>query len=148
MQKNTVWLALIATLTLIMLWYSGVFLYRYYNYIRLGAKAPAKEITWTVEPRTDEQFLLKANYSFNANNQVYTGNSVVEERGYWNRYSAEKGVEDFSKKKWNIWYNSNDPTHSSLQKNFPLKECVSAAIMWAIVFYFLWLGYYSTRFRT
>lgn len=148
MQKNTVWMALIATLTLIVLWYSGVFIYRYYNYIRLGAKAPAKEITWTVEPLTDEHYLLRGNYSFNAKNQVFKGSSVVEERGYWNRYSAEKGVEEFSQKKWNIWYNPSDPTYSSLQKNFPLKECVSAAIMWAIVFYFLWLGYYSTRFRT
>jgi hypothetical protein len=147
MQKNTAFLALIVTLTLIVFWYSGVFLYRYYNYIRLGAKAPTKEVTWTVDPRTDEQYLLKANYSFDANGQNFTGNTVLEERGYWNRYSAEKGVEEYSKKKWYVWYNPSDPTYSSLQKNFPLKECVSAAIMWAIVFYFVWLGYYAQRFR-
>lgn len=148
MQKQTVWLALIATLTLIVLWYSGVFIYRYYNYLKLSSRAPAKEITWTVEPRTDEQYLLKANYAFAVNGQTYTGTSTIEDRGYWNAYAAEKGVEEFSKKKWIIWYNSRDPSYSSLQKYFPLKECVSAAIMWAIVFYFLWLGYYSSRFRT
>lgn len=148
MQKQTVWLALVATLTLIVLWYSGIFLYRYYHYMRLSGKAPAKEMAWTVEPRTDEQYLLKANYSFVSNGQTFTGSSVIEDRGFWNEYAAQKGIEDVSKKKWIIWFNPSNPAHSSLQKNFPLKECVSAVIMWAIVFYFLWLGYYSSRFRT
>jgi hypothetical protein len=147
MHKNTTWLALLVTLSLIVLWYSGKFLYLYYDYTVLSARTPAVAMQWSVEPHTNEEYFLKADYVFKASDKEYKGESVLKDHGFWNNYAAQQAIGDYSKKKWGVWYNPRNPDHSSLQKNFPLKECVSAAIMWAIVFYFLWLGYYASRFR-
>lgn len=147
MQKNTVWLALIVTLTMIVLWYSGKFIYHYYEYMQLSSRAPATEMQWSITAKNNENYLPKANYTFTANGKTYHGSAILEDRGYWNEFAAKQAIQEFTNKKWGIWYNSSDPNISALQKHFPLKDAVSAAIMWTIVFYFVWLGYYSARFR-
>lgn len=148
MHKNLIWQAFLLFILATSLWYSAIALYRYYNYSHLEARTTVSSINWEIEEQTEEKFIVKGNYSFEFKGRSYSGTAIPNDINYWNRWSAEQGVKELSSKKWQTWFDPQNPHHSSLQKNFPLKECITAIFMWGLLLYFLWLGFYVTKFKT
>lgn len=147
MHKNIYWYVLIATIALAVLWFSGKFLYSYYQYSTLTAKAPVESIAWSVEGLTDEKYVLKARYTFRVLNETKSGEAVISDHHYWNQKAAEMDIPDYAKRKWTAWYNPKNPDHSALQKHFPLKDFLSAVFLWGLIGYFIWLGFYASTYR-
>lgn len=148
MHKNPIWLAFLACLVLIVLWFTGTAIYKIYLFERFDAYAEAQNVKWTVKEKSDEEFLLDAHYNFLVNGGEIKGDSLLTEASFWNAWAAEQMVKEYTNKKWIVWYSSKNPHYSTLQKNFPLKECISMGVLWALLFYFLWLGYYVAKYRT
>jgi hypothetical protein len=148
MHKNLLWQAFLVVVLITTLVYSGIAAYRYFNYSRLTAFAQASTLKWNIQELTDEEFIIEGDYTFGVNNKTYRGKTSWPREPYRNDYAAEKAIEEFSSQNWKIWYDPSNPDHSSLQKKFPLKESISAAFLWALFLYFLWLGYYVNKFKT
>ncbi len=105
-----------------------------------------ENIKWQVEQLNEDRWIIKADYRFKIKNKEYRGETLFKNDLYWNSWAAESALKVYSQKDWMVWYSSSNPQYSSLQKNFPLKECISTGILWIILIYFFGLGYYvATR---
>ncbi|MBA3815852.1 MAG: DUF3592 domain-containing protein [Parachlamydiaceae bacterium] len=147
MHKNTIYRAFLLAVILVTLWYSGIAIYRYYNYGRLTAQASLTSSEWQIQEVAEDEFYLEATYKFSVRQQVYAGRTSWPREFYRNRWAAEKDIPYVQKHHSVVWYQPSNPTHSSLQKKFPLKECLSAIVLWGLLLYFTWLGFYITRFK-
>lgn len=145
MHNNPLWLAFLLGIMLVTLWFCGAALYHFYQYKTLKAEVPAVISKWSIKALSDEEYLVHANYSYQINGKSYEGETDFNDEIYINSWAAQKRIEKFSEKPWNAWYQPSRPLHSTLQKKFPLKECLSAAAMLALLLYFIWLGYYVAR---
>lgn len=149
MHKNLFWQGFLAVVLLTTLGYSAVAVYRYYQYVRLTAETPTiSAMQWDVEQKADDEFIIGVQYVFKVGQQEFKGETKWPKERFLNRYAAEEGIKEFSARKWRVWYDSSDPHHSSLEKNFPFKECLSALFLWGLFFYFLWLGFYVAKFKS
>lgn len=135
LRKLFVGALLLATLA-----YSSFTLVLYWEYVRLDKQAPLDQVAWAVESKDDEVHQLKATYQYRVGTTEYAGEYLFKKPVFINSLGAEHAIGDFSGKFHNAWLSSTDPTHSALEKNYPLKELISAAVLWCIVVYFITLS--------
>lgn len=146
MHKNLFWQAFLGVVFITTLWYSAIAFYSYYSYARLDAQVTPSSMKWEIEEKTAENYFLKAFYHYSVSGHSFEGDTTLDEP-YRNQWAAEQVLKEFLKKQWSVWFDSQDPNYSSLQKKIPFKECISAALLWGLLLYFLWLGFYVTRFK-
>lgn len=130
----------------VVLWYTGWAVWGMYRYNLLDKQSPATSIQWSVQKKSDDAYFLHAKYQFNGpQNAPSEGESALSYPVFWNAWSAEQAIKEYHFKPWVVFYNSRDPRLSALQKNFPIKECVSAIVLWGVFLYFLWLDRYVAK---
>lgn len=148
MHNNLLYRAFLIGVLLTALWYTGTALYHYYTFSTLTAQTRPISMEWTIHEVAEDEFYLEASYSFLANQTTFQGKTSWPRIFYRNRWAAQQDEKFMEKQHQIVWFNANNPNHSSLQKNFPYKECISAAFLWGLFLYFLWLGFYVTKFKT
>lgn len=147
MHNNAIYRAFLLTIMLVTFWYSGVAVYRYYNYARLTAQTQLTSSVWKVHEVAEDEFYLEAFYTFSTGQKTYEGSTSWPGEFYRNSWGAEKDIPYFQKHRRVVWFSPSNPHHSSLQKKFPLKESVSAILLWGLLFYFIWIGFYVSKFK-
>lgn len=147
MHKNKLWLFLLVMVGLSALWYTGIAGYRYYMYSRLDTQTHPASMSWKIAAHSADNYTLVADYQFAADGTTFSGSMDFLDDIFLNELAAEKGIESNKKLPWKVWYYSENPNHSSLQKDFPFKQYIYALILWGIWLYFLWLGFYVTKFK-
>lgn len=138
-------MALIITIGLVSLWFTGNALYMLYGYSKLNSQTPAENIEWSVKELTDEQFILEGHFDYKVDEKNYHGDTRFSGNPYRNKWGANEAIKNNQNRKWNVWYDKKDPDYSSLQKNYPYKELIYSIVLWGLVGYFIWLGYYANR---
>ncbi len=142
MHQNPYWLAFLSCISL------GVFIYtsyagiQLYHYSRLNQPIPLVHIQWSILPFTEEEFAPQANYQFLLQGISYQGKTIWPEH-YLNQWAAQKAIEKLAAQSWNAWIDPQNPHNSTLQKKFPLKQCLSTIVLWLLMIYFIGLGYYT-----
>lgn len=148
MHKNLFWMAFLVVIAFIVLYYTGVAAYRYYTYSTLTAKTIAQNVQWSVQEIASDEYVLEADYNFELNQKKYQNRYLFKDSIYRNEYAAHYDIPHFVNRSWVVWYNPRNPEQSTLQKNFPYKESISAIFLWGLLFYFIWLGFYVGRYKT
>lgn len=148
MHKNQIWLAFLAAIALITLWFSGMTGYELYNYLSLSSKVLPLEVNWSVTEKSTDHYVLLASYKFKDKDVEYAGVTEIEHIPFKKANTAEQMIPQYMQKKWIVWYASFNPERSSILKFFPLKSCLYTAILWGLLFYFIWLGFYVGRFKS
>lgn len=145
MQKSIwVFIIFIIVITIIILGYLSVAIFKYYGYNRLKAETSAVNISFSVTPLNDEKFFLKGNYQYRVKDVLYSGETTFS-TAYRNPYAAEEAMKEISKNYRTVWYDPNQPSFSSLEKIYPTKQIVYAFILFALWNYFIWGGYFYTK---
>lgn len=147
MHSNPLYRAFLLVVILATLWYSGIALYRYHNFSRLSTQTPLISSEWHIREVSEDKFFLEALYTFSTGKEIVEGNTSWPRDFYRSSWAAEKDIPYYQKHHYIVWYDLSNPHHSSLQKSFPLKECVSAILLWGLLLYFIWLGFYVTKFK-
>lgn len=147
-HKNPYWLAFLICAALVVFWYTGNALFKAYQYGILDSKTKVGLIDWSVKPLSDESFVLVADYQFMNNQSSEKGQTTFLDKKYWNEWAAMQAIPEVASENLYVWYSSSNPHKSALQKKFPLKECISAAVLWGIFLYFLWIGRYVALSRS
>lgn len=147
MYKNQVWYALLTTIFLAAIWYSIDSGYSLYQYSTKSSTAPPQNIQWSVKAKASDYYIIVADYSYKVQGKPIEGRSVFDAKGFKNIPAANHAIEVFSKKKWTVWFSPKNPQNSTINRFFPLKSCIYTAILWAILFYFFWLGIYIKKFE-
>lgn len=148
MHKNYVWQAFLIVVFAATLWYTIVAIYSYYSYSYLKATTNPTKIDWEIVQESDEDYLTKALYHYDFKDKSYVGSTIFKHTPYRNHWAAEQAIKEFSSRQWTIWFDPFNPHKSSLEKNFPFKEVISAIFLWGLVLYFLWLGFYVAKFKS
>lgn len=125
--------------------YVGIAAYKFYQYYRLTDKAAIESISWSVKPETDERFRLQGAYEYTVDGKKYHGTTLLQDTPYRNSWAAEQAIKETQPNYKTVWYDYSDPSVSNLEKNFPTKDIVYAAILFAILNYFVWGGYFYTQ---
>lgn len=146
MHDNKAWFLFLALITLAMAWFTWNTVGKTREFFLLSEKTEAENITWSVLKKDEEKYLLSAEYSFQAGDRQITKKETASKPVYPNPWAAEQAARKERTKNRRVWYSKNSSEHASLFKEFPTKELISAAILWALWIYFLWLGYYVGKF--
>lgn len=144
-HKNHYYLLFMLVLLCIVVGYSGTALWRWYGYVRLSTQTTVKQVEWRVIEQNSSSYVVAGKYQFVVKDRDYTGETEFFDDSYLNQWSAEQGMQRYQEKKWTVWYQPGNENYSSLQKKFPLKECLSALVLWGLWFYFFWLGVYVAQ---
>lgn len=144
MQRNPFWILFMGLIILGVLGYSTYTMIKVWHYVRFNQETVADKIQWTIIEVNEESFVPFAHYSFRVEGQPYDGQTRWAD-SYLNQWTAQEAIARLEKHPPSVWFNSSDPTISSLQKIFPIKESLYSLILWILGIYFLGLGYYVNR---
>lgn len=123
----------------IALWYTFDASLKAWRYVKLSNEATPTNLAWNVHELTEESFAIEAHYAFVFRDHLYQNSTLFDRpTPFWNAWAAEQEIQNWAKKTWTVWFCSWDPEYSSLQKKFPIKECLSALTLWGIIG-FLWI---------
>jgi hypothetical protein len=147
MHRNPIWLIFLAVIAAVAIGYSSFTLYKLYGYYTLTRETSPLSIQWTVKVLSDDEYAVNGAYAFLVEGKTIQGETLFKDETFMNPWAAEASVQKFSGKSWKVWYQPSNLHHSTLQKKFPLKECSSAGVLLALLLYFIWLGFYVTRYQ-
>jgi hypothetical protein len=145
MHLNGPWKILLIALTLVVVWFATIAFYQLYQYLRLSYYTKPSQIEWSVKEITDELFHAEAHYEYSVNGKNYSGTTDFDNVAFRNGFAVEKALPEYKKKNWLVWYDSSNIEYSTLQKKFPIKECLSAILLVALLIYFYGLAYYIDK---
>lgn len=145
MHKNKIWIAFLITVAMAVLWFSASAAQLLYGYYSLTEEVPVEQVEWAVKRVYDDRHLIEGSYAFQVEGVEYEGKTLFSEPIYRNAWAAEQGLKELAAKKWVVFYIPKDPKISTINKEFPLKEALSAGVLWGVMLYFVGLGYYVGR---
>lgn len=145
MHKNKIWIAFLVIVAMAVLWFSGRAAQQLYDYYTLTGEVQPKQIEWAVKRVFDDRHLLEASYAYQVDGTEYEGTTLFSEPIYRNAWVAEQGLKESATKTWVVSYTPKDPAQSTINREFPLKETLSAGVLWGLLLYFTGLGYYVGR---
>lgn len=141
MHKNRVWLLLLVAVAVVMLIFCGRAAADVYHYSRMSSKTLLSEISWEIRQR-GRLFIPYAHYRFEIDGQVYSGEESLDRAWQRNQWSAEKEIEKLQSYRWSVWYDADRPDVSTLDRSFPWRSVVYAALLIGLCSYFIGLGFY------
>lgn len=140
MHKNRLWLGLLTFILLCFIWFLGGSVIDHYRYNRLNSHTYAKEVHWSMLSKKSDLFFVQARYRYQVDQQEYEGVGTLSST-YRNSWGVEKSIQERREQPLLIWYDSKNPSFSSLQKQFPYKSWLYTAILGGIFIYFIWIGF-------
>ena len=140
-MKNIIWFAFLAIVAFLALWFIVKSSMAVCSYYHLSVQVPVTVEKWSIEELKSDEFAVIAHYSYDFKGQPYKAQGRVGAL-YPNPWAAGHAENQFSTKKWTAWVNPKHPEKSVLQKKFPYKKAISAAILVALFIYFAILGTY------
>lgn len=147
MHRNPLWLAFLGVVALVVLGYSIKTGIAVFNYEQQRVSTPPAGITWSAKKVAEDSYVLQADYQFYSHQILYQGKTEFP-FSYRNAFAAELAGKEESSKPWRVWYSPSNPQNSTLQKQFPIKECFYGIVLWCLLIYFVILGYRVGHERT
>ncbi len=135
-QIYKLWLVLLVLSGGIALWFSGMALAGAWNFTRLNAQTPATVFKWDIQDLSSSRFAIIGEYQYEVNGAAFTGKTVFESPQFLNRFAAENYVRLIQNEPWQAWYTESKPVFSSLEREFPQKQCLQALLTLGVFVYF------------
>ena len=142
------WLVLLIVSGGIALWFSGIALVGLWDFTQLDARTPATVLKWEIQDLSSSRFAIAADYRYEVKGASYNGKTVFENLQFLNRFAAENQVKQIEDKRWEAWYSQCNPFHSSLEREFPQKQCLQALLTVGVFAYFYFARSMLLRFMT
>ena len=133
-----IWIVLLVVTSLVTMGFLVKTTLRLNRYFSLNTAAKAHFMDWKVVEKSSSSFALEVIYQFDAaKKEGVQGATELEKPYFFNLPSAEHAIQELSKKSWDVFYNDKDPSISSLQRNFPFKDCIQCLLTLGVFIYFL-----------
>ena len=142
-----IWASLFSISLGVVLWFGAQFVSQFYTYHRLTHSSQAEVYAWGVEEIKEGKYALYAKYTFTADDKALTGKTIFDKNLYPNSLAAQEAIKEWKELDWNVSYDHFTPSHSTLQKAFPIKPLLHTLIGLGICFYFLYLRRFLLAFR-
>ncbi|MBN4067237.1 DUF3592 domain-containing protein [Simkania negevensis] len=145
MHRNPIWLLFLVCVTFVTVWFCFQAGGKLYRYMRLTTHAQADVEEWTVEKGKNSHYFLTARYRYDVKGSQYIGSSSLVSHPFRNSWSAQDAIPRATAAQWSVWYSPAHPERSVIEKKFPMKECLSAGVLLALIVYFIFLGFYVKK---
>jgi len=133
-----VWISLLSITSLLLVVFSVKATVKIREYFSLDSVSKAISMEWKIVEKDPSAFALHVSYEFDPLNKgLVAGNIELAKPYFLNLPSAQHAVKEFSTKSWDVFYSKESPTISSLQKNFPFKDCIQMLLTLGVFIYFL-----------
>jgi hypothetical protein len=113
-----------------------------YSYMSFNLPVEAHIRNLTVKEKSNNEFIINAEFSYFALNKQRYGTSNLEEHIFFNEFAAQDYINVLEKNKLKVWYNESDPDLAVLEKRFPWKAVLNSSILLLIGIYFLGINRY------
>jgi len=124
------------SMCVIAFWFTGTSALLLHKYAKAKSHTEASAVEWEVVEKRSDYYLLKAKYSYVAEEQTYFGSQLFFSPAFRNLYAANEEIKQREGKALRVWYDPLDPTTSSLEHAMPIKQIVYSLILWALALYF------------
>ncbi|MFC2049499.1 hypothetical protein ACFLR2_02350 [Chlamydiota bacterium] len=141
MYRKAVWFSFICVLLALAIWFIVTAGLEVYRYTQLKVQTEVQVDQWSVQEIKSDQFAVVAHYLYTYQEKNYVGQGRVGGI-YPNPWAAQEAKSRFSKQKWSVWLNPARPEKSFIEKQFPIKKSLSAAVLIGLVIYFFILSAY------
>jgi hypothetical protein len=141
------WVLLLVLSLGITSWYGFKCINQFYNYQRLSTVTRANVGAWGIEQVKEGQYSVYAKYGYQANGSSFFGKTVFKQVVFPNELAAKEYLNDWKQQSWDVYYDPNQPKHSTLQRNFPVKPGIHFFIGLAVTGYFVYLRRYVLSFN-
>lgn len=142
MHKNRAWLAFLTFMLFSALYFCGIALWDLAIYRQQTHMAKPLSLRFNYQEVGKEMYAPLVEYTFNEAGKIYEREESLRAPLARNEFAAQDMLEELKTKQWQIWYSPQAPNRATLQKHFPLKECLTAIALLGLLFYFLSLGFY------
>jgi len=140
------WLVLLVISAGIALWFSEIALIGVWKFTRLNTQAQATVSKWEIRDLSSSRFAVQAEYSYEVEGVAYVGKTIFENKQFLNRFAAASCIKLFEAKHWQAWYRESNPVLSSLEREFPQKQCLHALLTIGVFAYFYFARSMFSRF--
>lgn len=144
-KQHLSFILFLTVISIIALWFSCRAFLGIYRYFVLNSETLSSQVEWSVKELSDEKYVLHGKYVYLVNGESYTSETTLSHFPYRNHGAAERVIPEYAAKQWSIWYSPHNPAFSTLEKKFPIKECVSSVLLWSIMIYFICLKNYVAK---
>jgi len=141
MHRNAIWIAFFLIVVGFSIWFVVKAGYDLIHYYQLNTSVPVTIEKWEVMEIGANKYAIQASFSYEYQEKKYQGVGQVGE-SYPNLWAGKRALEKFEKQSWNVWLNPKAPEKAVLDKKFPYKGALSAAVLIGLVAYFICLGLY------
>ncbi len=143
MHQNRIWLAFLAIISLVLLWHTAIFAFKFTRYSTLTSTALSTHTEWSIAKLGTDRYALHVKYSYDFNGKSFQNEETLGRPLFRNTFAAGKSMPGASPRL--IWFSPDNPDYSTSDKSFPLKEAVYAGVMWLLLLYFIWLGIHVNK---
>ncbi len=145
MHRNPVWIGFLTIIAIITAWFITQAVDDLIDYQALSKQTPVDQVAWEVKKLSESHYVPRATYNFYVEGDSFNSSTTLDLRSFRNEYGVREDIKKLREREWNVWYDPDNPSHSALDKWFPLSSALSGGFMLAIFLYFIWLGRYVTR---
>lgn len=147
MKRNLfrLWIVLLIISGSIAVWFSGIALANMCKFFILSSQTTADIVRWHVQEISSSKFAIEADYQFRIDHITYRGKTRFEKPQFLNRFSAENYVATVHQKSRKVWYQKGNPMNSTLEREFPQKDCLQSLLTVGVFSYFFFARSLVTR---
>ena len=137
-MSKPLWNILLILIGALALWRASVTSWDLWQYNRLGPEVQATVTALELVPK-GSKYALRAQYSYSYGGTTYTQTMLLSKPYYFNKSSAEAEIQKMTGMPWIAWVDAKNPSFSSLEMKFPLRNTFYAACLIGILLYFIYL---------
>lgn len=126
--------------------YAFPVVYKVYQNAALTESVPPNFVKWTGQEISDEEWRVKAHYSYTVNSKSYEKEEMLEGEKFRNPYLVETSIPALNERYKLVWYAARDPSNASIEKYFPLKRAIYSVMLFALFAYFITFGSIYTNY--
>ena len=141
MYRKAIWIPFTIVVALIAFWFIIKASHEVREYLLLKVQVEVVVDRMEVQEFKSDQFVVVAYYTYSYQEKNYLGQGQLGGT-YPNPWAANEAKARFSKQKWSVWLDPLHPVKSVVEKHFPIKRTLSAAVLLGLVLYFFILAVY------
>ena len=145
MKNIKFWVVLFAFTGIITSYLFSCFLWDLYCFNRLSNRTNAESIDWKIVGIKNYKYIVKANYEFKLNDEVYKKEQCFFNKKFPNYHSAKGYMNKLKTFENQVWYNPKNLKICSLEKKFPFKSTANFVLSLTVLLYFFWLRLYIKK---
>jgi hypothetical protein len=131
-----VWVLMLVVSGGIALWFASGAIRGLWKFTYLDAKTSATVSKIEILDLSSSRFAIEADYTYQVQGVTYSGKTLFDTPRFLNHYAAENYVKAVETRPWETWYHKKTPSFSSLERDFPEKQCLQALITVGVFAYF------------